>query len=97
MDDIEKRKSDELIVPAKGLPVDLTQPSLPAITVVTIIFLVMMMLPAHIAVAMLFATGAAVCWQLRLMLNGTNKKIEQLEGLLAISTRDKKEIEDDRH
>ena len=95
MNEIEKRKPDELPVPVKQLPVDLTQPSLSAITVVTIIFFVMMAIPAHIAVAMLFATVAAVCWQLRLMLNGSNKRIEQLEALLSISTQDKGKIENE--
>ena len=101
MNEIEKKKTNEIIVPSKegnkSLSTDLIQLNAPAsLTINIIMFFVMMIIPAHIAVAMLFATGMAVCWQLRLILNSTNKRIEHLEGLLSLTTQDKTQIENDR-
>ena len=72
-------------------------PTLPntAVTAFTIIFLVMMAIPAHLAVAMLLVVFFVICWQIGTMLNNTNKKVKHLETLLLISRADKKRIEMD--
>ena len=82
MNNIENHKRDELTLFLNDPPANLTQTNASALTVIVIVFLVMMLIPAHIAVAMLFATFTAVSWQLKLMLNGANNRIKELQKLL---------------
>jgi hypothetical protein len=108
MDKIEKTKTDKLVLSTNNnsviikagkdsmsLPAELTQSGDGAWLVVVLIFFAIMLMPAHIGAAMVFAAALGMCWQLKRKLGVADERIEQLEKLLTISGQSKKITKND--
>ena len=69
----------------KSLPVNLPEVNGAALFVVALLFFMLLIIPVPLRAAAVFAMGAAVCWQIKLLLNDANRRIKQLEERLSIT------------
>ena len=95
MHNIQNYEQDELTLPLNGSPGNLKPAWATAVAAVIIMFFIMMVIPAHLAVAMLFIAFIAICRQIGLMFNNTNKQVKELEMQLLISRAGKQRIQMD--